>query len=154
MGKPDPPLYSSDLSKWRPWVPPVLMSLAILTLSGDLGSTSHTLGILVWVFSELLAFSPEGVDLAHVVLRKAGHFLAYGICGLLWFRAFAYYHPGRLVKNAALALGLSLAVALLDEGHQSWVASRSGSLADVALDMFGATSLVMLATLRKRKSRK
>jgi|UniRef100_A0A7C5EKV3 VanZ family protein len=151
MKPPTPGEFSPAHPSWRYWVPPVLMSLAILAVSGDLGASPNTLGILVWLFSDFLAFSSEALDLLHGILRKAGHFMAYGICAFLWFRAFAFYHPRRLAANAALALGVSLLLALLDEGHQFWVSSRSGSLGDVALDMAGAAFLVLLATLRKKQ---
>lgn len=132
---------------WRHWLPPLFLSLAILVLSGDLGAGHQTFGLLSWILSAWFPLSAEALELVHAVLRKAGHFLAYGVLAVLWFRALSFYRPERLKGNVLLALGLSLLVALTDEGHQFLVASRSGSLTDVLLDMAGAVSLVSLAFL-------
>lgn len=79
----------------------------------------------------------------HGYLRKAGHFLGYAFLYFLWFRAFQGHLRYGLKKSFLLALGLSLGLALADEGHQEILASRSSSLWDVALDMSG----VFLAAL-------
>lgn len=74
----------------------------------------------------------------HAALRKLGHMLAYGVLTFLWFRSFQLHWPERRGLCLFLAVFCSLAVALLDEGHQSLVSSRSGSLRDIGWDMAGA----------------
>ncbi len=51
----------------------------------------------------------------------------------------------RFIQRTLLALGLSLLVALVDEGHQAMIRIRGGSLQDVGLD-FSAALLAALLT--------
>jgi VanZ family protein len=120
----------------------------ILTCSGDLGSGDNTLRWLIWLLSWIPFLSPAQIFEMHYYLRKTGHVLTYAILYLLWFRAFKeHFHYG-LKKTILWALALSLGLALADEGHQSLVASRSGSPWDVALDMSGVSlAALMSATL-------
>lgn len=137
---------------WRYWVPPILWALVILVLSGEVGAATNTTGILRWILSWLITLSPQELDLLHGWLRQAAHLLTYGILSVLWFRALAFYFPRRPWANIALALMLCLVVALLDEGHQAMVASRTGNLGDVALDMTGAAFLIVAALWWKKTS--
>ena len=137
---------------WRYWAPPILWALALLALSGEAGSSRHTSNFLQWVLSWIVTPSPEVLDLLHNLLRQAVHVFAYGILSVFWFRALAFRFPGSPGANVILALVLSLAVALLDEGHQALVPSREGSLGDVALDMAGAALLTAFAAYARRLS--
>jgi len=129
------------------WLPPLLWCAMVLLFSGDWGSSRHTLGLLRWLLSWIPSLSPAQINMIHYYCRKSGHVLAYGILYFLWFRAF----QGNLhysVKNAALwSLGLSLLVALTDEGHQAMLGSRSGSLQDVGLDFSAALLAAWLTTI-------
>jgi VanZ family protein len=127
------------------WLPPLLWGTVVLLFSGDWGSSGHTLGLLRWLLSWIPSLSPAQIMAIHSYFRKSGHVLAYGILYFLWFRAFQG-HLSYRVKNAALwSLGLSLLVALVDEGHQAMITSRGGSLQDVGLD-FSAALLAALLT--------
>ena len=69
------------------------------------------------------------------------HFAGYAVLGLLAVRAFA----GRLLAPAAgrvylYAVAFSLAYALTDEWHQSFVPGRFPSLEDAAADGLGAAA--------------
>ncbi len=136
------------------WAPPVLWAGAILGLSGDLGSSQETLGLVRWLLSWVPHLSLAQIVTFHGYLRKVGHFVAYGTLYFLWYRAF--YGPGRHGARGRAILGafaVSLCLALADEGHQSQLASRGGSLWDVALDMSGAgLSAVLSAIFWKRRS--
>ncbi len=126
------------------WLPPLLWCAGVLTLSGDLGSATHTLGLVQWLLS-WLPLSPAQTLVVHGYFRKAGHVVAYGILYFLWFRAFQgslHYRPR---KSFFWALGLSLLMSMLDEGHQSLYQVRTGSLLDVGLD-FSAAVLAALLT--------
>jgi VanZ family protein len=120
------------------WLPPLVWTGSILTLSGDLGSSRNTLSLLKGLLSWLPFLTPAGIEVINGYLRKAGHALAYGSLYFLWFRAFrgqGHYGRGRAFL---WSLSLCLLLAIADEGHQSFLASRSGSLKDVALDLLGA----------------
>jgi VanZ family protein len=118
----------------------------IVALSGDLGSSQNTSGILAWLLSWLPLLSPEHFDLVHHYVRKGvGHAGSYGFLYFLWFRALRVNLGYRGGRAFLWSLALCLALALLDEGHQTMLASRTGSLWDVALDLSGS-SLVALFT--------
>jgi VanZ family protein len=127
------------------WLPPLLWGLAVLGMSGDLGSGKNTLGLLQWLTSWFVALKPAELKMINFYMRKTGHFLAYGAMYFLWFRAFrghADYGPWRA---CLWSLGFCLLFASMDEGHQWFFSSRGPSLWDVMLDMSGA-SLAALIT--------
>jgi VanZ family protein len=119
--------------------------LAVLSLSGDMGSEANTQRLLQWLLSWVVALEPAQLNTVNADLRKTGHVLAYGFLGFLWFRAFlgqARYGPWR---SCIWSLGICLGFALLDEGHQWFCSSRGASLWDVLLDMSGVSLAVVLA---------
>ncbi len=137
---------------WGYWVPPIIWTLTIVVLSGNSGSLNNTFGVFKWVISWVVTLDYDTISLFHYWFRKVLHVMYYGVLCVLWFRALMATFPKRLGLNLILALVLCLTVALIDEGHQLLVASRRGSLGDVALDMTGAV-LFTLFTARywKRK---
>jgi VanZ family protein len=136
-------LKNRDL--WLYWLPPLAWCGLVLLLSGDLGSALNTGKILKWLLSWFPPLSPEQFNLFHFYVRKTiGHFGNYAILYFLWIRAFRGQMgcgPGRAFLWAIAAC---LAVALLDEGHQTLVQSRSGSLRDVGLDLTGASASALV----------
>ena len=120
------------------WLPPLLWGAGVLAMSGDWGSAKHTLKLMKWLLSWVPSLSPAQIKLIHFYFRKAGHVLSYGILYVLWFRAFRGSLRYRLRKSFFWALGFCLIVALVDEGRQSLLTSRTGSIRDVALDLGGA----------------
>jgi len=137
---------------WRYWAPPLCWAVALLIFSGEAGSSHHTSGLLKWILSGIVTLSPEALASLHNWMRWSIHVLAYGILSVLWFRALAFRFSGSPGTNVVFALVLSLAVALLDEGHQALVPSRDGSLGDVALDMAGAALLTAIALYARKRS--
>lgn len=120
------------------WVLAVAWMAFILLLSTDAGSAEQTGRILVPVLESLLPWaSPVALRAIHDVVRKGAHVGAYAVLAVLWYRA--------LVRGGALdgrrAAGAAVAIAALwafvDEAQQSMTLSRTGSLADVALDGAG-----------------
>ena len=124
------------------WLPTVIWLGVIASFSTDLFSASHT-GSILWRI--LHAIFP-GISLhtfrtIHFFVRKTAHFCTYGLLG-----AFAFYswratfpEPRRWsFKWSGLALALTLVVASLDEYHQTFIPSRTGTVHDVILDMVGA----------------
>lgn len=88
----------------------------------------------------------SGLGVIDVVLRKIAHVAVFGALALLWFWAL------RPLTRRALPLsaGISLAYAILDEYHQSFVEGRSGSPLDVGVDSIG----IVLACLLLRYDRR
>ncbi len=75
----------------------------------------------------------------HFYIRKGGHVFGYGLLSILLFRAWRETLPTasgatwtRRWTNIAI-LGTAL-VASLDEWHQSFIPSRTGTVRDVILD--------------------
>ena len=133
-------------SFWRYWAPPVLWTLVILVVSGSLGSLNNTFDIFKWVVSWIATVKPDTLAPVHFYLRKALHFLYYGILTVLWWRALTASWPERPWTNSVLALVLCLLVASFDEGHQYFSSGRTASWWDVALDMSGGLILLVLST--------
>jgi VanZ family protein len=124
------------------WLPPLVWCGVMLALSGDLGSASNTGRLLHWLLPTL---SPAQFELVHFYVRKGvGHIGDYGFLYFLWFRAFQAHLGYRGGRAFLWSLGLCLAMALLDEGHQSLLTSRSGSLRDVGLDLAGSCGAALI----------
>jgi len=126
------------------WLPPVFWGLAVLCLSGDLGSGKNTLGILKWLFAWFVDLTPAQLKIINFYVRKTGHFMAYGLMYVLWFRAFraqAHYGPWRA---CLWSLGFCLLFASMDEGRQWFDPSRGASIRDVILDMSGASLTALI----------
>ncbi len=134
------------------WVPVVVWAAFISWFSSDAFSARSTNSyidpVLRWIFGDL---TPAGFRLAHSVIRKSAHLVEYAILAALACRA-------QTVPRAPIRRGLALrtlaacaAYALLDEAHQAFVPSRTGSIVDVLVDFTGATvGTVALAAWRNR----
>lgn len=115
-------------------------------------------------------FPAGALDILHLVVRKAAHFFAYAVLGALALAALAA-RPGEggggearaalaprpgadddgggggvVVgwREVALALGVSVAYAITDEIHQTFVPGRGGQASDVVLDAAGAFAGILL----------
>jgi VanZ family protein len=130
------------------WLPPLAWCGVVLGLSGDLGSSQNSLGILQWLLSWFPPVNPAQFNLIHFYARKTlGHFGNYAFLYFLWFRAFRGQlgcQPGRAFL---WSLALCLSLALLDEGHQALYVSRGSSLRDVALDLGGASTAALITSI-------
>jgi VanZ family protein len=134
------------LSLAKTWVPPLLVSLVILALSGDLGAGKYTLKLLQWLLTQnnLLNLVPS--DEFHTFLRKVGHFVVYGSLGFYYLRAFQMHRP-TLKWPVFWVAAICLTLALLDEGRQSTVPDRVASWMDIILDITAATTCAGIAAM-------
>jgi VanZ family protein len=130
-------------------LPPLAWMLLIWGLSTDVGSAEHTSGLFRWIAGVLVPWAtPAQIDLLHGLVRKLGHVTEYAILAALWFRAL---HGGRglaSAPSALVALVISVAWAISDELHQSFVASRTGSPIDVLVDIIGAALALLVIYTR------
>ena len=91
--------------------------------------------LMLWLYPSI---SEESLQWVHFTVRKAGHFSEYAVLAILAARAFAASSRDLLVRNwFAVAVVLVLVYSLLDEFHQSFVASRTGSIYDSLIDLAG-----------------
>ncbi len=134
----------------RYWLPPLVWTAVISTLSTDFFSAAHTGGWLDEVIRAVLGRSLSGprFDELHFFIRKAAHVTEYAILSALLFRAIRNGQaPGWRPAWAVAAIALTAAVGALDEFHQVFVASRTASPWDVAIDTCGGTVAQMIIRL-------
>ena len=135
------------------WLPALLWTAVVFIFSSDAFSEKHTGSILEYVLPRI--FGPirrERFDLIHFLARKSAHVTEYGILALMWLRAWRGAFAGWQLRWARQALAVCLAVAALDEFHQSRVPSRGSDVKDVALDALGAVLFLLIAFLWSRHS--
>jgi VanZ family protein len=124
----------------------------VLAMSSAALSAENTGGVisplLTWALPWL---RPEDIKLLHGIVRKIAHVTEYGVLGVLWRRSLV--RSGTLAPGPGswAALGISVACAAVDETHQAFLASRTGSAADVLLDSLGALTGILLAGVGWRR---
>jgi VanZ family protein len=136
---------------------PLLLWMAFISFAStgefSADNTSRIIGpLLRWLFPNI---SPAQIIHAHFLVRKAAHFTEYAICALLSARALAA-SSRRALRHQWFFISLLLVIvyALLDEYHQSFVATRTASIYDSLIDMSGGLcALLLYALWRSRKSK-
>ena len=145
-------------NKRRIWLtayaPLIIWTAIVLGLGSGMGSMNETSRIIRPLLEFLFpAAPPETLTLYHGYIRKFAHFAEYAVLAFLAFRAFDPFK-----HKYAIALALAALIAVIDEFNQSLNPSRTSSPWDVALDIAGAASailvLAVLAILRRAKTRK
>lgn len=143
---------------WKPWLAAGLWIGLIAFESTNWLSSEHTGSFLYfWVVRLLGPVNPITFEAYHHLLRKTGHVFGYAMLGFLLFRAWRATLP-RLdlrrwsFQSAALAWVMTALVASLDEWHQSYLPSRTGTIWDVCLDSTAAVGMLVLlwVVLRRR----
>lgn len=121
--------------------------------SFNAGNTSRIIGPLVlWLFPNT---TPETLAVVHVITRKAAHFTEYAILAFLAARAFrSSPRPALANRWFVAALALVIAYALIDEYHQTFVPSRTGSVYDSFIDMAGGLTALLLIRRRDNRTRR
>lgn len=136
---------SKTISRYLPLL--LWMGFISFASSGNFsaGNTSRIIGPLVlWLFPNT---SPETLLVIHMTTRKLAHFAEYALLGFLAARAFrGSPRPGLQRRWFPASLALIVVYALLDEYHQSFVPSRTGTVYDSFIDMAGGlTALIVVA---------
>jgi VanZ family protein len=122
----------------RAWLPTFLWLVVIAIESTDWLSSHHTGDLLYPLFHWLFGMTPDQFEPIHAALRKTGHVVGYGTLSVLAFRSFRasarYLQTPWSIAWARNAVLLTAAVASLDEWHQTFIPSRTGTIRDVLLD--------------------
>ena len=132
---------------------PLLAWLAFISFASSdtfsAGNTSRIIGpLILWLFPNT---TPETLAGVHFVTRKLAHFTEYAILGFLAVRSFRTSpRPAISSRWFLISLILIVAYALLDEYHQTFVPTRSGSIFDSLIDMAGG--LTALVIVKKRQT--
>lgn len=136
------------------WIPVVVWATFISWFSTDAFSARSTNSyidpVLRWFFGDL---TPTGFRLAHNVVRKSAHLLEYAILAMLACRAQTAPRASIPRAVALRTLAACAAYAALDEAHQAFVPSRTGSWVDVAVDVTGATLGAWAVTVWRGRGR-
>ena len=127
------------------WLPGLLWAAVIFFFSTDTFSGSNTGAILEPLFRHFFPIlSAVDIKLIHAVVRKLGHFSEYFVLTILILnRSVDDNTNGRVV----IALVLTVLYAISDEFHQGFVPTRTASIADVTLDIFGALCGALISNI-------
>jgi VanZ family protein len=136
----------------KAWTAAILWLIVIAIESSAYLSAHNTSRILYPLLHFLFGLDHSRFEHWHFYIRKGGHVFGYGLLSILLFRAWretlpALENPRWTLRWAGIALLGTLLVASLDEWHQSYIPSRTGSIHDVFLDTcagVGAQILVLL----------
>lgn len=153
---------AADLTASRPnlaraWWPAFVWIGLIMFESTDSWSSQNTGSVLYVILTHLFGHIDfNKFFVFHHYLRKTGHVVGYGMLGVLLLRGWR----ATLVRNRAWWwrpswlswLGTAF-VATMDEWHQSYIPSRTGSIWDVALDSVAGAAFLLAAYFWLRRSK-
>jgi VanZ family protein len=88
----------------------------------------------------------SGLGVWDTIGRKLVHMAAYGLLWWLWYRALG-------LRSPLAAVAITLAYAVSDEFHQTFVEGRHGSPVDVLIDAAGVALAMALHTRQRVLSR-
>jgi VanZ family protein len=145
-------------SIWKAWVPALVWLGFIVIESTSALSSENTSKALYPLLHFLLGLDPVRFLTWHFVLRKTGHVIGYAVLSLLLFRAWRVTIPLRndprwSIVWARISLTMTALVASLDEWHQTFLPSRTGTIRDVVLDSAAALGAQVLLFLWLREWR-
>jgi VanZ family protein len=140
----------------KAWIAAILWLIVIAIESTSFASAHNTSHILYPLLHFLFGLSLAKFEPWHFFIRKSGHVFGYGLLSILLFRAWRETLPAvgdpkwRLRWASIAVLGTAL-VASLDEWHQSFLPSRTGTWHDVVLDTCAGIGVQFLLFLYWRR---
>lgn len=145
------------ITKQRLWrYGPLLLWIVFISFASTGGFSSSSTSriirpILLWVFPSL---TESELGFIHLLTRKAAHFLEYGVLAFLARRAFITSSREAFRRRwFELALLLVVFNSLVDELHQSFEPTRTGSIIDSAIDVAGGFTVLLLFKLYGKRQR-
>lgn len=130
---------------------PLLLWMAFISFAStgnfSAGNTSRIIGpFVLWLFPNT---TPETLLVIHGMTRKLAHFVEYALLGILAARAFRG-SPGPALRARWFLISLAVVVvyALIDEYHQSFVPSRTGTIYDSLIDIAGGLAALLVVKSR------
>ena len=138
------------------WLPAAIWVGLIAFESSDFFSSAHTGS---WLYSLAIRLfghvNPRQFAIFHHYLRKTGHVVGYGMLGLLLLRGWraTVGRSHALLWRTSLLSWLGTAfVASMDEWHQSFIPSRTGTWRDALLDSVAGLVFLSVAYLWLRRT--
>jgi VanZ family protein len=125
----------------KTWIAAGLWIVLIMIESTSYLSSANTSRVLYPILHFLFGMDDTRFQILHHYLRKTGHFVGYFMLSFLLFRAWRVTLPRSsrwAMRWAAIAFLMTALVASLDEWHQTFLPSRTGTIQDVILDSIGA----------------
>jgi VanZ family protein len=142
----------------KAWIAAILWLILIAIESSAMLSAQNTSRFLYPLLHFLFSMDWEGFEVWHFYIRKSGHVVGYGILCILLFRAWRATLP--VMTNvkwtprwATLAILGTAFVASLDEWHQTFIPTRTGTIRDVILDTCAGIGAQLLIFLWRRSFR-
>jgi VanZ family protein len=139
----------------KAWIAAILWLIVIAIESTSYLSANSTSRILYPLLHFLFGLNHARFEHWHIYIRKGGHVFGYGLLSFLLFRAWRETLPS--IQNSKWTLRWSTIavvgtafVASLDEWHQSYIPSRTGTPWDVLLDTSAAIAAQVLVFLWTR----
>jgi VanZ family protein len=151
------------------WLPAFFSLVFVACTSNSFAGGRHTQVLVDHVWSAFLGqWHAEWTGPINEGCRKVGHFLGYGIIGLIFRNAWNRSFRGRgieilgkwmtgewMVSISTLSVLCTFLIACTDEMHQRFVPGRVGCFRDVMIDTTGAIFLnIIYWTVRARNRRK
>jgi VanZ family protein len=136
----------------KAWIAAILWLSVIAIESTTMASANNTKHLLYPLLHLLFGMDLAHFEHWHFYLRKGGHVFGYGLLSILLFRAWRETLPSIeaskwTLRWASIAVLGTAFVASLDEWHQSFLPSRTGTPRDVVLDTCAALAAQTLLFL-------
>jgi len=136
----------------KAWIAAILWLILIAIESTAMLSSNNTSRILYPLLHYLFGLDWDRFEVWHFYIRKTGHVVGYGTLSILLFRAWratlpAVNHVKWTLRWANMAILGTALVASLDEWHQSFIPSRTGTIRDVVLDTCAGIAAQVLVLL-------
>src|SRR5271168_674089 len=136
----------------KAWIAAILWLIVIAIESSALLSAHNTSRILYPLLHFVFGLDHERFHVWHFYIRKSGHVIGYGTLSFLLFRAWRATLPSPksriwTLRWANIAILGTALVASLDEWHQTFIPSRTGSVRDVVLDTSAGIAAQVLVLL-------
>ena len=136
----------------KAWIALILWLIVICIESTASLSAHNTSRILYPLLHFFFGLSRARFEPWHFYIRKGGHVFGYGLLSILLFRAWretlpALGNPKWTFRWANIAVLGTALVASLDEWHQSYIPSRTGTPRDVLLDACAGIAAQILVFL-------
>ncbi len=139
----------------KAWIATILWLIVIAIESTQYLSSHNTSRFLFPLLHYLFAMDRQHFETVHFYMRKGGHVFGYGLLSILLFRAWretlpTLGNPRWTFRWANIAVLGTALVASLDEWHQSFLPSRTGTPRDVLLDTCAGIAAQILVFLWMR----
>jgi VanZ family protein len=139
----------------KAWIAAILWLIVIAIESTQYLSAHNTSRFLFPLLHYLFGLTRQQFEPVHFFMRKGGHVFGYGLLSILLFRAWretlpVLGNPKWTLHWASVAVLGTALVASLDEWHQSFLPSRTGTPRDVLLDSCAGIAAQVLVFLWMR----